>query len=126
MVDLQLTLTAADESALIAAQSAVPSPTSVIGLVDTGAYATIIRQGLAAKLGLQPVGVATIDTPTSSNISCLEYAVRLVFPNGIVCELAVLEAPLQGQHIDCLVGRDVLAKTVMVYIGPANLYSISF
>lgn len=38
----------------------------------------------------------------------------------------VLEAPLQGQNIDCLIGRDVLSQGVFVYIGYTNLFSLSF
>ena len=55
-----------------------------------------------------------------------EYAVRLVFPNNVVFESTVIEAPLQGQPIQCLVGRDVLSQAVLVYIGYGNLFSLSF
>ena len=41
-------------------------------------------------------------------------------------EGTVLEALLQGQNIQCLIGRDVLAQAVLVYIGYTNLFSLSF
>ena len=58
----------------------------VLGLIDTGATGTVIQAGLAARLGLNPVGVAHIDTPTSVNFECYRYLVRLVLPNDIVLE----------------------------------------
>lgn len=42
---------------------------------------------------------------------------RFVFPNNVLFETTALEAPLQGQHIQRLVARDVLAHAVFVYIG---------
>ena len=49
-----------------------------------------------------------------------------MFPNNILAETPILEAPLQGQHIQCLIGRDVLADGVFFYIGSSNLFSLSF
>ncbi|MGH7208795.1 MAG: aspartyl protease family protein [Nitrospiraceae bacterium] len=95
-------------------------------MIDTGATGSVMRQGLAAQLGLNPVGVAYINTPSSTNVACYEYLVRLVFPNNVLFETTVLEAPLLGQHIQCLIGRDVLAHAVLVYIGYGNLFSLSF
>ena len=51
---------------------------------------------------------------------------RLVFPNNVIANGTLLEAPLQGQNIQCLIGRDVLAHGVLVYIGYQNLFSLSF
>lgn len=97
----------------------------VLGLIDTGATVTVIQEGLATRLGLNPVGVAHIDTPTSVNFECYRYLVRLVLPNEIVLETIALEAPLARQHVACLLGRDVLAHAVLVYIGYGNLFSLS-
>lgn len=85
-----------------------------------------MQQGLPALLGLQPVGVAYINTPSSTNVACHEYLVGLIFPNNVLAETTILEAPLEGQHIQCLIGRDVLAHGVFVYIGYGNLFSLSF
>ncbi len=95
-------------------------------MIDTGATSSVIQVGLAAQLGLNPVGVTYINTPSSTNVACHEYLVRLVFPNNVLVEATVLEAPLQGQHIQCLIGRDILAHGVLVYIGYGNLFSLSF
>ena len=97
-----------------------------LAMIDTGASATVIQQGIAAKLGLNPVGVTQIVTPSHTNVRCYRYIVRLVFPNNVTLESTVIEAPLQGQHIQCLIGRNVLAHGLFVYIGYRNLFSLSF
>ena len=51
---------------------------------------------------------------------------RLLFPNNVTFETTVIETPLQGQQIRCLIGRDVLSQGVLVYIGYSNLFSLSF
>jgi hypothetical protein len=114
------------EAVLRASSTAVPAPIQVVAMIDTGATGSVIRQGLAAQLGLNPVGVTYINTPSSTNVSCYEYLVQILFPNNVLIETTALEAPLQGQHIQCLIGRDVLANAVLVYIGYANLFSLSF
>ena len=95
-------------------------------MIDTGATVSVMRQGFASRLGLSPVGVVHINTPMSTNVPCYEYLVRIDLPGNVVAETTVLEAPLLGQHIQCLVGRDVLAHGVLIYIGYENLFSLSF
>jgi hypothetical protein len=46
--------------------------------------------------------------------------------NNVVGEAVVIEAPLAGQHIQGLIGRDVLAQSVLVYIGYTNQFTVSF
>lgn len=113
-------------TALQSAGAAVPAPVPALAMIDTGASGSVIRQGLAAQLGLNPIGLTYVTTPSSTNVPCYEYAVRLIFPNNVIADVAVLEAPLQGQNMQCLIGRDVLAHGVLVYIGYQNLFSLSF
>lgn len=126
VVELRIGVGAAIETALREAGVSIPPPVTAIGMIDTSATGSVIRQGLAAQLGLNPVGVTYINTPSSTNVACYEYLVRFVFPNNVIFESTVIEAPLQGQHIQCLIGRDVLAHGVLVYIGYGNLFSLSF
>jgi predicted aspartyl protease len=104
----------------------MPPLVPALAMVDTGASATVIQQGVAAELGLNPIGVTRITTPSHTDVQCYRYIVRLVFPNNVSVETTVIEAPLQGQHIQCLIGRNVLAHGVLVYIGYRNLFSLSF
>ena len=98
----------------------------ILGLIDTGASVSVLREGSAAQLGLNPIGVSYINTPSSTNVPCYRYRVRFIFPNEVLVESTVVEAPLQGQNIQCLIGRDVLAHSVLVYIGGSNIFSLSF
>ncbi len=81
---------------------------------------------MLGPLNIHPIGITRIHTPSSTNVSCREFAVRLLFPNNVIVETTVIEAPLQGQHIQALIGRDVLAHGVLIYIGYGNLFSLSF
>lgn len=97
-----------------------------MALIDTGATGTVIQSGIARQLGLNPVGIALINTPSSTNVQCYQYQVTMLFPNNVQVAATAIEAPLQGQHIQCLIGRDVLAHGVLVYIGYTNSFTLSF
>jgi predicted aspartyl protease len=99
----------------------------ILAMIDTGANGTVIRQGLAAALGINPVGTTLINTPSATNVSCHQFDVQLVFPNNVnIASIVVTEAPLQGQHIQCLIGRDVLQHGVLIYTGYDNSFTLSF
>lgn len=104
----------------------IPAPVPARAMIDTGASGTVIREDIPPMLGLQPVGVSFINTPSSTNVRCYEYLIRLVFPNNVVVEASVIAAPLQGQEIQCLIGRDILAHGVLIYIGYTHTFSLSF
>jgi len=97
-----------------------------VALIDTGATRTVVKTGIAAALGLKPVGGIYVNTPSTSRHFCYEYAVRLIFPNRVVVDQVVIEAPLKDQPIDCLIGRDILRQGVLVYVGPQNSFTLSF
>ncbi len=104
----------------------VPAPVEVKGLIDTGASTSVIQPFVVRELGLQPVGVVSIHTPSSRGVRCFQYLVRFVFPNGVAAEVLAVEAPLEGQAIQCLIGRDVLAGGVLIYTGYMNQFTLSF
>jgi hypothetical protein len=98
----------------------------VMAMIDTGAECSVIQEGLARKLGLSPTNVVQMGTPTSHLVQCYEFLVQFEFSNGVSIETAVLEAPLNNQPIQCLIGRDILSKAVLIYIGYHNQYTLSF
>ena len=126
IVEIQIAVGTPIQTVLAAAQTPIPQPVRAVAMTDTGATGTVVRQGLLAPLSLNPVGLTHINTPSSTNLPCYEYAVRLLFPTNVLVDCTVIEAPLQGQHIQCLIGRDILAHGVLVYIGYSNLFSLSF
>lgn len=126
VVELRIAVGSAVEAALKKTNAVPPVPVPAVGMIDTGASGTVIQRGVASQLGLNPVGVTFITTPSSTNLRCYEYVVRLIFPNNVLFETTAIEAPLQGQHIQCLIGRNVLAHGVLIYIGYINSFSLSF
>lgn len=115
-------------SEVLASQAGkMPSPLEVTALIDTGASGTCIKPEIVKSLGLVPRGVTQIATPSTKAHPCDVYDVSLQFPNGVtVSTIQVIETPLEGQNIQCLIGRDVLTQGVFVYIGYVNTFSLSF
>ena len=46
-------------------------------------------------------------------------------PTGPSFETTLVEAPLGGQAIQGLIGRDVLSQAVLIYIGYANQFTLA-
>ena len=126
VVDMRVWIGTPVEEVLKKSGDSLPDPVLIKGMIDTGATGTVIQPEIAKKLRLQPVGVVTISTPSSENVPCYQYIVRLIFPSNVIVEAIAVEAPLKGQHIQCLIGRDVLAHGVLVYTGYINQFSLSF
>src|SRR2546421_11515259 len=95
-------------------------------LIDTGASATVLKQGLPSCLGLRPTSNSYVHTASSRDVLCDEFAVSLILPRGFRIRTTALELPLSSQGIDCLIGRDVLSQCVMTYIGVENQIVLSF
>ena len=70
IVDIRIAIGREVEAVLRASGTAVPPPLQAVAMIDTGATGSVIRQGLAAQLGLNPVGVTYINTPSSTNVPC--------------------------------------------------------
>lgn len=126
-INVHVGLRRAAADALRREGSEPPPPAAGTGLIDTGASGTSVRLGLLAPLGLHPVGVADVLTPTtgSTPVKCPLYAVTLMMPNGWV-ETTVIETPLDGQNIDVLIGRDVLKHGLLIYQGHSSQFTLSF
>lgn len=109
-----------------ALKSVSETPVAIHAMVDTGATGTVVKQEIVEKLGLNPVGTVTVNTPSSTGVVCYQYPLRLQFPNNVMVETVVIGAPLKEQHIECLVGRDILGHGVFVYTGYINQFTSSF
>ena len=116
--------------AALGREKALPDPIQVNALIDTGARSTCISRRVAAELNLPPHDITQILTagePTPANI----FTVRLSLAPALNTHAAldpfrVIEAPLVGQdHIDCLIGRDILAQGTFIYLGQGNTFHIS-
>jgi hypothetical protein len=104
-----------------------PAPVKASAMVDTGDTGTCVQQGLLAPLGLQPTGVVPIVTPTTTQQhTCPVYFARLTMPKGLWLEIPIVEAPLQGQPIQALLGRDVLRHGHLIYSGTDQRFTVNF
>jgi predicted aspartyl protease len=124
VVDILITVSAKLEDKLKQEGKPIPPPEKVPALIDTGASHTCISQSIIDKLMLEPVGVININTPSSQNVQCGRYAVRLGFPGGVAVQTQITGVPLKGQNIACLIGRDLLVKGVFIYIGYLNQFTV--
>jgi|SRR5579875_329461 len=125
VVRMALTIPADMEQRLRERNEPIPQPVELQGMIDTGATGNVIQEGLPAKLGLHPIGVSKIATASSREVECFEYAVRFVFPSGVIVNDTAVEAPLQGQQIEALIGRGVLSLGTFVYLGYAGMFAFS-
>lgn len=126
MLDLHIAVPQQVELLLTEQGQPVPAPVPAAMMIDTGASNSVIQTGIAQQLGLQPVGTVGINTPSSENVQCLQYLVRLLLPKGLVAVVLATEAPLNGQNIQGLIGRDLLQHGVLVYLGTENQFTLSF
>ena len=97
-------------------------------MIDTGATGTVVKEGVPDQLGINPIGTTLINTPSSMGVSCNQFDVQIIFPyNNInIPSIVITEAPLQGQHIQCLIGRDILQHGMLIYTGYDNSFTLSF
>ena len=126
VVEIRLAVGSSTEEVLRKNNQNIPIPAQALAMIDTGATGTVIREDIVNQLNLNPVGVTLINTPSSTNVQCYEYLMRILFPNNVIVETVVIAAPLQGQHIQCLIGRDVLHHGVLIYTGYTETFTLSF
>jgi len=126
IVPIQLIVGSMDEDTLRLDDSKLHAPLSISAMIDTGARRTVVREDLVTQLNLKPVGATLINTPSSTNVYCHEYLARVILPHNVIFESFVIAAPLQGQHIQCLIGRDVLRHSVFIYVGHDDSFTLSF
>jgi predicted aspartyl protease len=127
VVEIQLTISKTLLEKLRSENKPIPNPIPVRGLIDTGATFSVIQVGLAQKLGLNPIGTAIAQTPSTSTdgVQAYKFNLALFFPNQVTVEVNAVEMPLEGQNIQCLVGRDILSLGVLVYTGYINQFTFT-
>lgn len=126
IVDVRLAVGSIVEDVLRRNNQSIPTPVAGIAMIDTGATRTVINKEIVSQLNLNPVGLTSINTPSDDNVQCYEYLVRIFFPQDVIAETVAIVAPLKGQHIQCLIGRDVLLYGVFIYTGYMNTFTLSF
>jgi len=105
----------------------IPKPVHGLALIDTGASVTAVDDSVITSLGVQPIGVTTVHTPSGS-AQQNQYAVRFMFPGSGLPELSGAQAIgsiLRPQGIVALIGRDALSSIILVYNGPVGMITLA-
>ena len=104
------------------------APVTATALVDTGAQTTVLSPDIVRELGLRAVGAVPVITPTTIEpVQCDLFHVNVYFsPEVVVENVLAAQAPLIGHGFQCLIGRDVLQKGMLVYIGNQNQFTLTF
>lgn len=114
---------------LTASGQPLPRPEAGMALIDTGASITVVDESALQRMGVQPVGVTNVLTP-SGQAQQLLYPAELVFsgtslPRNVFA--SVIGSPhLAQQGLLALVGRDVLTTGILIYNGAAGMFSLAF
>ncbi|MCW8965494.1 MAG: retropepsin-like domain-containing protein [Candidatus Pacearchaeota archaeon] len=104
----------------------IPPPIVVKALIDTGATSCVIQDDIPKKLGLKPIGEVKTSTPSCKGNSCYQYFMRMSIPShNLIYSGPFIAMPLKGQDISCLIGRDVLKESILIYIGAENQFTLS-
>jgi predicted aspartyl protease len=106
----------------------IAAPISVNALVDTGASSTVITPEIVAHLNLKSVGLLPIfGLTTLEPVECRQFHINMYFTEDFAVEnVLAIEAPLTGQPFQCLIGRDILSRGVLTYIGIENKFKLTF
>lgn len=108
----------------------VCTPIDTLAEINTGIAHTFVQEGVATSLGLEPVGRMKIRTSSSLAFESYLFRIRVVFPEGnMAFEVNAVEVPYMLRpkaRVKCLIGRDILRYTILMYSGPANMFSLQF
>lgn len=110
----------------------VPEPVAGFALIDTGATKSCIDSEAARRLGLQPINTIQLGT-AAGPITQFLYPATFRFP-AMKLEIefsSVVGVDLTGQSVGdkklvALIGRDVLARFILIYNGPNGQFSLAF
>lgn len=98
-------------------------------LVDTGASMTTIDESALKTLGVAPVNMTTVATPSGTAFQLL-YPAELSFPGTVLPKSVfaeVLGSPhLMTQGLIALIGRDVISEGLLVYNGISGSFTLAF
>lgn len=107
----------------------VPSPVSGEALVDTGASVSCVDETVIQRLGVNPVGISQVGTPSSARTAQFQYPAPFAFPGTTLPQIEIAHAlgsVLQPQGLLALIGRDILSNFVFIYNGPGGFVTLSY
>lgn len=135
LVEIAVSLSFPDAQALRQAGKPLPTPVSVLALIDTGAEVTAVDPDALKSLitlGIRPTRFVFVNLAGASAQPVAEYAVSLTInsPQGRQQPLLVSRnQPVVAQDLAVLgyqavLGRDLLARCLLVYDGPGGVVTL--
>lgn len=104
----------------------IPSSIRAMAMIDTGATYCVVNPEIIRHLKLNPIDSIYANTTSSVNVKCFRYKAAINFPADFAVETSnIIEMPLKNQHIQCLIGRDVLKRGVLIYNGYTETVTFS-
>jgi hypothetical protein len=134
-VRVRIELTRAEEKLPRASAQAIPQPVEIWALIDCGAECSCVDGGVVRRLNLPAYKFSFVNAPALSGIgfeSVREAILAVLHPSNdpnlelVFPSLHLTELDLGTLGYDALVGRDVLAKCVLTYNGPASSFTLSY
>lgn len=109
----------------------VPPGVTLPALIDTGATSTLVDEAALGPLGLEAKDVAFIHTPSSGDaaVACNPYDAYLAISDTTgfnIGDSPVLAVNFARHGIKALVGRDVLARCLLVYDGSNRTFTLAY
>ena len=102
---------------------------SGLALIDTGAGGTCVDDTAAKGLGLPVVDVIATHSASHSNVPTNVYPIDFGIANAPAAQFQVPRcagSALPSQGLLLLIGRDILARCVLVYVGQTGTWNLSF
>ncbi len=136
-VEIEISISEATKSVYVKKSKKSPIPIKTYALIDTGAKRTVVHKRIVKAAGLKKHGTVNIlsvgsDKPKQENT--YDASIRftqndLYIPNLIVVS-SIWKQDIESDwfslhEFDCLIGRDVLIRGLLVYHGEAGFYSFA-
>lgn len=115
--------------------TAAPQPVDVNALIDTGAESSCVDEAIVRRLGLLSYGPGLTNAPAIGGLyATADYdcSISVLHPSGdrnhnlVAPNLVVTMLPLATLGYDALIGRDVLARCVLLYDGMAGTFRLTY
>lgn len=135
VIDLLVGVSENRRAVLVRNGLAVPAEVALRAQIDTGSFATGMMPETFSRLGILPferISVRTPSTPRGESCPCDRYHVGLAlvsgmartpFPGGYVI---ASEDFSPEEHIQAIIGRDILDRCYLTYDGPHKTFSLAF
>lgn len=105
---------------------AIPAPVDGLAMIDTGASVTCVDEVAAARAGLNVVDRGTISSASHAAHDVPVFACEIdVAGLGQIRHRRAMGVTLENQGLLAVIGRDMLASTVVIYNGLDGSLSIS-